>query len=400
MKSLKNRTKGSGFGRSWQVIVPAKVTGSARIRKQFKTHRAALLYAQGKADLARVSGERAFVLTDSQREDAFRALQVLRDLGLSLSGAAEFARKHLKPEGGDITLRELVERILREKEREKLRPSSVQAIRFYMGRIHEQFGESRLVKTITHDELREWFDAVEDAGASDRHLKNFVRYTQQFFNHAEQHGFRADNPASLIRPPRIEWKPPTILTIDETKRLLRTALRPAFRDLLPAVVFQLLCGGLRSAEVSRLDWRDVDLEGKKLEILPATGKNRRDGDWRTPTIPDNAVEFLLLHPTRTGPIAPDRFRFKLTAFHRAAGFPHWDVTHDNAKRHSFGSYGCKLHGKEWVEEQMGHNTSATFLKFYRNARVTKEDAEQYFDIRPANVEKDTVGDVVAIAKGA
>jgi integrase len=400
IEQVTNRSKGADFGQSWLVIIPTKVTGNGRIRKQFKTYSKALNYAEGKADLARASGKRAFVLNDGQREDAAEALRILGGLQLSLTEAATLARRHLTPEGGDITLRALVDRILREKERENLRPASVQSIRFYMGQIADQLGEERLVKTVARDELRHWFDTLEDTGASDRYLKNHIRYTQQFFNYAVQHGYRADNPAAIIRPPRIEWKTPAILTVGEAKRLLCTAMLPEFKELLPATVLQLFCGGLRSAEVERLDWRDIDLENKKLEVLPATGKNRRDGDWRTPVIPDNAIEFLFLHPNRKGPVAPGRFPFKQTAMHKAAGFKKWEITHDNAKRHSFGSYGCKLHGKEWVEDQMGHNTGATFLKFYRNARVTKQDAEQYFDIRPANLSKDTVGDVVAIEKGA
>ncbi|MDI1336138.1 MAG: hypothetical protein PSU94_08160 [Lacunisphaera sp.] len=401
LAQVTNHSQGARFGHSWRVLVPAKVTGSGRIRKQFKTYSKALAYCEGKADLSRASGKRAFVLSDAQREDAAEALRILGDLPLSLSEAAEFARKHLKPESGDITLRQLVDRILREKQREKLRPASIYGIRFYMGRIAEQFGDERQVKTITYDELRRWFDSLEDAGAtSDRHLKNYIRYAQQFFNYSVQFGFRADNPAMRIRPPRIEWKMPAILTVAEAKRLLRTALLPKFKELMPATVLQLFCGGLRSAEVERLDWRDIDLVGRKLEVLPATGKNRRDGDWRTPIIPEGAAEFLFLHANRTGPVVPARFPSKLTALHKAADFPKWELTHDNSKRHSFGSYGCKLHGKDWVEEQMGHNTSATFLKFYRNARITKQDAQRYFGICVANLDKDDDAEVVAIEKEA
>lgn len=400
LKQETNRSQGAEFGESWRVSVPARVTGSGRIRKQFKTYSKGLLYCEGKADLSRASGKRAFVLNDAQREDAAAALRILGDLQLSLTEAAKFASKHLKPESGDITVRVLVDRILREKEREKLRPASLRGIRFYMGRIAAHFGDARLVKTLTHDELRLWFDSLKDAGASDRHLRNYVRYTQQFFNYSEQFGFRADNPATRIQPPRIEWTMPAILTVDEAKRLLRTALQPEFAELLPATVLQLFCGGLRSAEVARLDWRDIDLEGRKFEVLPATGKNRRDGDWRTPAIPEAAAEFLFLHAQRTGPVVPVRFPFKLTMLHKAAGFPKWELTHDNSKRHSFGSYGCKLHGKDWVEEQMGHNTSGTFLKFYRNARITKEEAQRYFDIRLANLDAADAAEILTIEKGA
>lgn len=374
------------FNESWRVIVPAKVTGHGRLRKAFKTKSKALAYAEGKADIARSTGKRAFALTDAQREDAVEALKILHDLGLNFTEAAQFAQKHLRPEGGDITTRQLMDRILREKAREQLRPASIQSLRYYGGQIPKHFGEDRQVKTLTREDLRKWFDDLEDQGAGHRHLKNYIRYTAQFFRYAQVHGFRADNPASLIKPPRVEWKPPAILTVREAKRLLQAASLPEYKELLPALVLQLFCGGLRSAEVDRLTWDDIDLAGKKLEILPATGKNRRDGDWRTPAIPDNALEFLLLHPTRSGRVTPKKFRFKMTALHKAAGFASWDETHDNSKRHSFGSYGCKAYGQAWVQDQMGHNTSGTFLKFYRNARVSEAEAAEYFAIQPGNLE--------------
>jgi integrase len=378
-----NRTAGRKRGTSWSVIIPAKVVGGrGRERRQFKTYSEALHHAQGKADMKRVSGTRGFVLTDLQREDAAQALPILTQLGMTFTEAAKFAEKHLRPVAGDVTFRQLADLIMKEKEREKIRPASMQSLNWHFDRVCERFGETTLVKAPSREEFSKWVNELQASGASDRHQKNLIRYAQQLFRYAMAHGYRADNPAALVKPPRIDWKPPTILTLAETRRLLATAMTEEHRELLPALVLQLFVGGVRSGEVQRLNWGDINLEERKVSIEPSAGKNRRAGDWRIPTIPENAVEFLLLHGDRNGPIAPDKFREKMTALHKAAGFTAWDDTHKNAKRHTFGSMGCKLHGAPWVQDQMGHNTGPTFLRFYRNARVTASDAAAYFKITP------------------
>jgi integrase len=152
---------------------------------------------------------------------------------------------------------------------------------------------------------------------------------------------------------------------------------------MPAVVLGLFCG-LRSEELARLQWGSVDLKRRKITISPEVGKNRRATDWRYPVIPKGGVEFLQLAPQREGPIAPRRFRACITALHSAAKFESWKVTHANSKRHSFGSYACKLHGIDWTIEQMG-NSVRMFVKHYQNSAVTKRQVTEYFGLTPDSV---------------
>jgi hypothetical protein len=53
---------------------------------------------------------------------------------------------------------------------------------------------------------------------------------------------------------------------------------------------------------------------------------------------------------------------------------------DDAARHSFGTYGYWLKGLEWTMHTMGHTSLATFQRHYRNKKVTRAMAEEYFSI--------------------
>ncbi len=385
VRRVRNSQGGADYGFGWLVVVPARVTGGHRLRKQFKAveNKEALNFAEGAANKAKELGQTAFSLSVDQQVEAESALKRLLPLGISLKEAVDCAIRHLRPVGGDVTFATLRDRLLAEKERRNRRPASLSSLKFYVGALVRQFGDETLVKSATAEALMEWIDGLQAAGASPRHVRNYANYTKQYFSYAVAQRFVGDNPASLLEAPHVDGKPPSILTLPEVRRLLTTALLPEHLSVMPAVVLGLFCG-LRSEELARLQWGSVDLKRRKITISPEVGKNRRATDWRYPVIPKGGVEFLQLAPQREGPIAPRRFRACITALHSAAKFESWKVTHANSKRHSFGSYACKLHGIDWTIEQMG-NSVRMFVKHYQNSAVTKRQVTEYFGLTPDSV---------------
>ena len=400
VRKVTNRSRGTAFGYSWLVTIPGKVTGGLRLRRQFKAgeSKQAVNFAEGAAAKAKEQGQTAFYLTPEQVTDAKRAFARLSGLGLTLTAAAEYAAKHLRPEGGDKTLAQVRDTLIERKEKKGLRPASLHGLKVYCGMLVDNFGENTFVKSISGAQLSAWVDSYSETGASPRHVRNLVAYVNQFFRFAESEKFVAQNPAAhLGKDATIEdEREIVVLSVPEVKNLLKTAMQTAYRDLLPATVLGLFCGGIRTEELHRLKWSDVDLTGCKVRLQ---GKQTKTRDKRTCEIPPCALSFLMLHPNRSGQIAPKRFRQRLTAFHKAAGFPAWKKTHANSKRHSFGSYESKLHDWEWVVSQMGNSVSM-LLKHYRDARVTKEDAQEFFSLKPTSVGAGDLGEVVPIEQGA
>jgi site-specific recombinase XerD len=400
LRRVKNRSRGEAFGDSWLAIIPSKVTGGRRIRRQFKAgeSKAAVNYAEGQAALYKEQGQHAFALTPEQVADAKTALKRLAAVGLTLTEAAAYAATHLRPAGGDRTLAKVRDEMLAKAEETNLRPASVQGLMFHLGKLVEHFGAETLVKSISATQLTDWMKSYSSTGASPRHVHNLVAYSRQFFRFCSKKNYVARDPAANLRDeiPKSDERDIVVLTIPEVKRLLVTAMLPAHRDMMPALVLGLFCGGIRTQEVARLKWSDVNLETKRVTL---SGKVTKTREKRTCEIPANALEFLLLHPNRTGPITPPKFRKRLTGFHQDAGFPNWKKTHANAKRHSFGTYASKVHDWEWVVTQMG-NSVAMLLKHYRDSTVSPGDAKAYFDLTPANIGKAGEIEAMPAEKGA
>ena len=385
VRKVPNRSRGEVYGHSWLVIVPAKVTGGHRLRKQFKAteSREAVDFAEGEANKAKEQGQTGFYLTPEQVTDAKKAQGILEGLGLTLFEAATFAAKHLRPEGGDKTLAEVRDILLALKKTKNLRPASFISLQTYVGKLVRYFGDDVPVKSISSAQLSTWLDFCSSEGASPRFVRNIASYTRQFFRFAQDRRFVVNNPAAnLVKDTPLEDdRDIVILTVDQTKALLKTGMLEDYRALLPALVLGLFCGGIRTEELSRLNWSDVNLAERKVKL---SGKQTKTREKRVCEIPLGAQQFLMLHPNRQGPIAPQGIEYSLTNFYKAAGFQRWKRDFANAKRHSFGTYASKLHDWAWVVDQMGNSVSM-LLKHYRDASVTKEDAKAYFEISPTNI---------------
>ena len=87
---------------SYRAEIPESISGQ-RLLRQFKTPGEAESFAAAMQVQRENSGLAAFSITDRQRDDARRALDVLRPLpDATLLQAAEFFVKHHRPLGGDV----------------------------------------------------------------------------------------------------------------------------------------------------------------------------------------------------------------------------------------------------------------------------------------------------------
>jgi site-specific recombinase XerD len=384
VREIINRHAGKDGGLSFRVTVPARLAGQ-RLFKQFSSIESAEVWAKEQHNGSRKSGQKHFSLSPSEREDAIAALSLLEGTGLTLAQAAALARKHRRTPADDVTVQAAIHRLLIEKEAENLRVRSVRDLRNRLNVFAQTFGE-RLVGDVTQNEVETWLRDLRGIsersaeGLSERSKKNYLITVRTFFNWAISKGHRgADNPAAAISTPKIDWEAPSILTVAEARRLLSSARTEQDGQLLACVVLGLFAG-IRTNEITRLEWSALDLAEGILTIGPQIAKKRR---LRVLELMPNCIAWLKTVPDRTGRIAPGRYEMRWAAFVKKAGFPDWGENRSNAMRHSFGSYHYALYSDAAKTAAMlGHRANDQVLFDSYRSLARKKDAEAYFGITP------------------
>lgn len=390
IREVFNLHRGAAFGASYLVIVPVKLTGKLRERKQFKNRADAEQWADDTFQGCRKQGADFFALSEEERREVAANLPLLRQHGISIGEAVRFAVMRLRPEGRTKTVQEVVNEIVTSKEqrfeRGDLRERSYKDFRYRAEKFAASF-EGRIASEVSGAEIKTWLGTLKNGVRSN---KNYLSVVGEVFKLATQRHYVAFSPLDdLTDTDRKELcgngadtSEPSILTPAEAERLVNAALENPELGLLGAVALALFCG-LRTEELKRLEWEQVHLS-ETPPIVTIGAKIAKKRRIRHVEIPLNAVRWLSLVANRKGPVARNahandfqkRFK-KLLGF---AGFAHWE---NNAMRHSFGSYHYGLHGNPLeTSRQLGHKASDQVLFDHYRALATKAQAEAYFAIVP------------------
>lgn len=391
---------GEAYGASYQVTVPAKLSGTVRERKQFPSKERAEQWACEQLRGFKAQGEGFFEATQAERNEFAHCLPKLREHGISLTEAVEFAIERLRPAGGERTVAQIVAEAVESKrirfERGDLRERSYRDFENRARAFAEALGEQP-VKLLTGEVVKAW---LLELGLSPRTVKNYLAVATEVLLYGVQRRYLARSPIDdLTHADRKELagyqgqtREPSILTPDRAERLILTAHAHPDLELLGAVTLGLFCG-IRVEELKRLDWGQVRLDDEQpvVTIGAAIAKKRR---IRHVDIPENAQAWLSRCGPRVGPLAPHRnhtdYERRFRKLLRLAGFGEgneagkWHSTWEtNAMRHSFGTYHYALHrDSRETARLLGHQANDEVLFAHYRALATKQAAERFFGIQP------------------
>jgi site-specific recombinase XerD len=227
-------------------------------------------------------------------------------------------------------------------------------------------------------------DWLSESDWAPRSRRNYLVTLTTLLNFALDREYCSGNPASRIERPILDDSAPGILTVKEAETLLQTAVNgvPDKLDPKPQMVAGIAIGlfaGLRRSEICTLDWSEVSLDDRYIEIKAAKAKTRQR---RLVTIGDNLAAWLKPYVKVEGRVAPsanqDVFGEHLKDIAQASGITEWP---HNAMRHSFGSYFyAKTKEENRTAAEMG-NSPAVVFKHYR-AIVRNGDENKYWAIMP------------------
>jgi integrase len=301
---------------------------------------------------------------------SLEAVEALKPFGRTIRDAVAHYVAHLKATERSCSARQLKAEMIVAAEIDSTGERHLSDMRTRLGAFAERFGE-KPVASISPREIEDWLDSLPFAPLTKNHYRAHARAA---FNFAKRKGYAVENPVEQVPKARERnHKPPGILTVAQASALLTAA----GSEILPYFVIALF-GGLRSAELKRLDWREVDFESGLIEVTAAKSKT---ATRRFVTMQLNLREWLLPHRQRAGSVAPEQMREVFDATRRAAGIDPWPA---NALRHSFASYHlAHFRNAGSTALELGHHDSRVTFAHYREL-VKPKEAARFWNLRPAS----------------
>ena len=393
--AINNRANGA----SYQQYTLAYYEGGKRVKKGFANLDKAKIQAELVATKLASGEGQVLRLTSIDHAHYIQALDALRPFNRPLNLAvAEYVEAiKLLPPGASLreavtdfarrtntvresrTVPELVVEYIAVKEKSGSSEAHLRDIRLRLTRFGGLF--QMPIANLTGKMLQAWIDSLTVAN---RTKLNEIRLASGLINFAV---LRKYAPRDLldelkaVERPKVKPSPTLIFTPAELRELFSAA--PA--ALIPWIIFGGYCG-LRSAEILRLDWCDVNLTRRFVEIRAGNAKTKAR---RNVPLCDAAVAWLTPLAQSSGRVVhhvrDNWFYEELTAAvnraRKRAGIKAKFIWKRNGLRHSFCSYLLALTQDVATTSYQAGNSPQMIFQHYREL-TSADEAKEWFGIMP------------------
>jgi integrase len=235
----------------------------------------------------------------------------------------------------------------------------------------------KLISEITTQDVEK---ALSQLAPSTRNAK--LRILRAVFNLGCKRRYLAENPVERMDFAELESGEVEVFTVNEVNALLHASVETDLA-LLPYFVLGLFCGIRPEGELGKLDWSDVNLTDRVIEIRPSVSKN---GRRRFVDISENAASWLEAYRQLAGVLTGRTVPFDkslLTARRRVVqGKTKVSEWIQQGMRHSFCSYWlAKYKDVNKLVLQSGHTDAHTMWEHYHRG-VTEAEAAKFWAIMP------------------
>jgi integrase len=232
------------------------------------------------------------------------------------------------------------------------------------------------LESVTPQHVREWRESLQDAGRAGKTVLSYVKDLGAIYRAAMREGIVSFNPcgtaiADTDTGDSQERKP---FTSPEVGKLVNAAPSEEWRGLVLVAAFT----GLRLGDAARLSWESVDLDAKKITLIPSKTK-RKKKEVHIPIHPDLLAYLLAAPVADDSPAAPVFPKLAKTPVNGAMGLSDTFTGIMSAAGVDRGKPSRVLEegqdkGKGRITWEKGfHSLRHTFTSWLRNAGVSEED---------------------------
>jgi integrase len=375
-----------GLTRRRLTFQDTKPEGNALARAKAEAEAIASKVTRGEAAALELKGRDRHIYVE--------AVERLKPTGAALDTAiAEFVEAHKALAGGSLieaarfyakrfphklpskNVPEVFREFLKAKEADGLSRIYRDDLRYRCGAFARRF--HRPIAHVTADEVRVFLDGLK---LSARSHNNFLRSLRTMFEFAKSRGWLPKDHDELDGIGLKKDRSGAIAIYSPAELVKLFAAAPAV--FVPALAIGAFAG-LRSAEIERLEWSEVHLAEKFIEVTAGKSKT---ASRRLAQVPDNLAAWLAPHARRGGKVWPHGhcYFYDLQSEVAEKAGVRWK---HNAMRHSFISYRlAQIQNVNQVALEAGNSPQMIF-QHYREL-VRPADAVKWFAIepaRPANV---------------
>ena len=370
----------------WRLAIPATYSSTGKRRNQyFATKRLAQMEAERLRGNQSKYGTESSKLSGTDAQDAARALSALREAGSSatLHSIIMAHLKHVDTRSKSITLSELWVRHTEAKGGKSEAYQRTFAI--VQAKVIDRLPR-RKVCDLTKDDIEA---AIRKDNPSHTTFNLILRTLSPAFNRAVREGWATENVCKRIERHETKRRTVAVLSLAQARKLMTSARDYRNDSELPewlqvdasgatAALALMLFAGVRPAEVTRLDWNDIDMDAGTVFVSNEKAKTDRS---RFFDMPDTLLRWLETVPAsqRHGAIVPPNWKKCWQAIRRKVG-----ITDERDQcRKSFASYHLQAFGDvNLTRAIMGHEHGDVIFQHYRGL-VRPKDAKAFWQITPS-----------------
>jgi integrase len=357
-------------GKHYELFTVAyRVNGKQR-RKNFSRYKEAWDFASDTATALEKGRAQVLALSTADWQSYIAARNLLRPFGIPLHEAIEeYVATRKRKKTVEKRVGDIVDELLEAKKQARLSNRYIETLRTYLLRFANSFQTN--IGSVNTGAIVRWLDSLKIGGRSRNNVRQAV---VTLFNFSRRSGYLPKGEtteAADVETVRDHDGEIAILTPAELSKLLRKS-KLDYQLYFALAAFT----GIRSAELLRLEWSEINLEKGHIEVKARKAKT---ATRRLVPIQPNLAKWLAPYSAKKGKLFRSR-RIVDSAikFAKRLGIP-WKA---NCLRHSYATYRLSMvpdAGR--IALEMGNSAAKLFTNYRELDR--EGHAPEWFAIEPS-----------------